>query len=54
MEGINKMRKYKIIYADPPWLYKDKALAGNRGAGCKYDVMSIEDIANLPVGGGSR
>lgn len=43
--------KYKIIYADPPWSYKDKALAGNRGAGCKYDVMSIKDICALPVGG---
>jgi len=41
--------KYKIIYADPAWSYKDKALAGNRGAGCKYDVMSIDDIKNLPV-----
>lgn len=45
------MKKYKIIYADPAWSYKDKALAGNRGAGCKYNVMSIEDIKNLPVGG---
>lgn len=43
------MEKYKIIYADPAWSYKDKALAGNRGACCKYDVMSIEDIKNLPV-----
>lgn len=42
-------KKYKIIYADPPWFYEDKVLAGNRGAGCKYDVMSIEDICNLPV-----
>ena len=24
-------KKYNIIYADPPWSYKDKALAGNRG-----------------------
>jgi len=44
-------KKYQIIYADPAWSYKDKALAGNRGAGCKYDVMSIDDIKNLPVGG---
>lgn len=43
-------KKYKIIYADPAWSYKDKALAGNRGAGCKYKVMSIEDIKKLPVG----
>ena len=42
-------KKYKIIYADPPWSYKDKALAGNRGACCKYPVMNIEDIKNLPV-----
>lgn len=47
-------KKYKIIYADPPWSYKDKALAGNRGAGCKYDVMDTHNIALLPVGGGSR
>ena len=42
-------KKYKIIYADPPWSYKDKALAGNRGACCKYPVMSIDEIKNLPV-----
>ena len=43
------MKKYNIIYADPPWKYKNKALAGNRGAGCKYNVMSTEDIKKLPV-----
>ena len=46
----NTDKKYKIIYADPPWSYRDKALAGNRGAGCKYDVMNLEDIENLPIG----
>lgn len=48
------MRKYQIIYADPPWTYRDKALAGNRGAGCKYPIMSLEDIKNLNVAGGGR
>lgn len=43
------MKKYNIIYADPPWLYNDKALAGNRGACCKYEVMNVEDIKNLPI-----
>ena len=43
------MKKYNIIYADPPWSYNDKALAGNRGACCKYSVMTTEDIANLPI-----
>jgi len=42
-------KKYKIIYADPPWSYKDKALSGNRGACCKYDVMDTNDISNLPI-----
>ena len=45
----NTNKKYNIIYADPPWSYKDKALAGNRGACCKYDAMTIEDIENLPI-----
>lgn len=43
------MKKYNIIYADPPWSYKDKALQGNRGACCKYDVMDAKDIGNLPI-----
>ena len=42
-------KRYSIIYADPPWTYRDKALAGQRGACCKYPVMSIKDICNLPV-----
>ena len=46
---FNTEKKYKIIYADPPWSYRDKALAGDRGAGCKYDVMNIKDIKKLPV-----
>lgn len=42
-------KKYQIIYADPPWSYRDRALAGERGAGCKYNVMSMDDIKTLPV-----
>ena len=42
-------KKYNIIYADPPWSYRDKALAGNRGAGCKYQTQSSEWLNLLPV-----
>ncbi len=28
--------KYTLIYADPPWTYRDKAADGERGAGFKY------------------
>lgn len=42
-------KKYQIIYADPPWSYKDKALAGNRGANCKYPTQEKDWIERLPV-----
>lgn len=42
-------KKYRLIYADPPWNYNDKAKAGNRGASSKYDCMDIDKICNLPV-----
>ena len=42
-------KKYQIILADPAWSYRDKALAGNRGAGCKYPVQSKEWLDALPV-----
>lgn len=45
----NGMKKYQIIYADPPWSYRDKALAGNRGASCKYPVMGGGALQDLPV-----
>lgn len=43
------MRKYSVIYADPPWSYKDKALAGKRGAACKYKTMEGEALRQLPI-----
>lgn len=41
------MKKYKIIYADPPWSYSDKGCNGN----CEqhYKTMGIKDICDLPV-----
>lgn len=41
--------KYTLIYADPPWVYRDKAADSNRGAGFKYPVMNVLDICRLPV-----
>jgi len=42
-------KKYSIIYADPPWQYRDKALAGNRGAGCKYETQTPEYLSTIDV-----
>lgn len=41
--------KYQIIYADPPWAYKDKASAGKRGAEYKYSIPSPDWLRTLPV-----
>ncbi|MCG8709213.1 S-adenosylmethionine-binding protein [Brenneria sp. 4F2] len=43
------MSGYRLIYADPPWVYRDKANDGKRGAGHKYPVMSVNDICHIPV-----
>lgn len=42
-------KKYNIIYADPPWTYRDKCHAGNRGVEYKYPTMTIDEIKNMPV-----
>ena len=55
-------KKYKIIYADPPWQYGSKELYGDKVNGYKdgqrkrfakleriYPTMSIQDIKNLPI-----
>ena len=41
------MKKYNIIYADPPWTYKDSGCQG--AAAAQYDTMSFEQIKALPV-----
>lgn len=41
------MKKYNIIYADPPWRYNDRKCNG----ACEhhYNTMNIEDICKLPI-----
>ncbi|ENQ2734895.1 MT-A70 family methyltransferase [Klebsiella pneumoniae] len=41
--------KYTLIYAEPPWTYRDKAKDGERGVGHKYQTMTVLDICRLPV-----
>lgn len=40
-------KKYNIIYADPPWSYKDRSCQGN--ATQHYALMKDADICNLPI-----
>ena len=44
------IKKYDVIYADPPWTFKTFSNKGkNRSPENHYDVMSLQDICNLPV-----
>lgn len=41
------MKKYSIIYADPPWRYERNGVQG--AAEKHYPTMSVEELCNLPV-----
>lgn len=42
-------KKYTVIYADPPWEYKESG-GGHRGtAGLPYNTMTTKDICSLPI-----
>ena len=45
------MKKYQIIYADPPWKFKyyGKSDDKYRRAENHYKVMNLEDIKQLPI-----
>lgn len=45
--GTLEANSFELIVADPPWHFK---AGGDRGANRHYRVMSIVDIAALPVG----
>ena len=40
---------FSLVYADPPWKFRDKAHAGARGAEHKYPVMGQAEICDMPV-----
>ena len=44
------MKKYQIIYADPPWRYNDKQNTKLLGGAIKhYPTMSITELCQLPI-----
>jgi len=45
------MKKYQLIYADPPWQFSNKKTGGsmNSGAAKQYRVTGIEDLKRLDV-----
>lgn len=56
MEISNKIffpidKKYQIIYADPPWSYRNKKTGGSMSSGSesKYPTLSLDEIVNIPI-----
>lgn len=45
------MKKYQIIYADPPWSYNDKMSGHSFSLDHEYETQDLNWIKNLPVGG---
>ena len=43
------MKKYEIIYADPPWSYNDKMKGHSFSLDHEYITQDIEWIKNLPI-----
>lgn len=42
-------KKYQVIYADPPWTYKQQGKTARGIAANNYPTMTTEDICNLPI-----
>ncbi len=45
-------KKYKIIYADPPWKYNSRHNNKTRfggGSYCQYNLMTMDEIKKLPL-----
>lgn len=42
---------FQVIYADPPWSYKNKKTGGSMisGAEAKYPTMSVDEICSLQI-----
>ena len=43
------MKKYQIIYADPPWKYRDSKGNDPKMGGITYPTMTDQEIMDLPV-----
>ena len=42
------MKKYSIIYADPPWSYQNGGVPQG-GVDAQYRTMTLGDIKKLPI-----
>lgn len=51
--ALKEDKKYRVIYADPPWKYNDQCVTGGvQGGGVEinhYPTMSIQEICDMPI-----
>ena len=49
--GFTQGKKYKTIYADPPWQFQNRTgkVAPEHKRLARYETMNLEDIKALPV-----
>lgn len=45
------MKKYKLIYADPPWSFNNKNTGGSMksGADNQYNTMTLDQLKNMDI-----
>ena len=47
---LAERRKYRVVYADPPWLFRNRSRKGEaRNALAHYDCLDFPALAALPV-----
>lgn len=46
---MSAIKKYKIIYADPAWVYKDKSKSHGGGAESHYQCTPTEEMGKLNI-----
>ena len=46
---FNTDKKYNIIYADPPWAFKNWSAKGAKNVSEHYNTMSTKDIGEFPI-----
>lgn len=46
-----KSKRYQVIYADPPWSYRNKKTGGSMvsGADAKYPTMTLDEICSMII-----
>ena len=48
--SFSSKKKYRAIYADPPWLFRNYSAKGTgRNALSHYDCLEFSDLLSLPV-----